>query len=96
MSEIPAEFLKYLLRGAQENRVSEPAAAHLDGPLSQMIRALWKRIIIQGEMNHASGAEMAKLLATTTGIQKKASAISAGKLTTKITPTPKTTAFTMQ
>jgi hypothetical protein len=29
--------------------------------------ALMKRIIIQGAMNHASGAEMTKLLATTAG-----------------------------
>jgi hypothetical protein len=61
-----------------------------------MIGARMKRIIIQGAMNHDSGAEIAKLPTTTAGIQKKAWAISAGKLTTKITPIPKTTAFTMQ
>jgi hypothetical protein len=58
--------------------------------------ALMKRIIIQGAMNHASGAEMTKLLATTAGIQKKAWDISAGMLKTAIMPTPKTAAFTMQ
>ena len=47
-------------------------------------------------MNHAIGAEITKLLRTTAGIQKKAWDMSAGRLTTKITPTPKTTAFTMQ
>jgi hypothetical protein len=61
-----------------------------------MIGARMKRIIIQGAMNHESGTEIAKLLTTTAGIQKKAWDISAGELTTKITPTPKTTAFTMQ
>ena len=61
-----------------------------------MIGARMKRIIIQGAMNHESGAEIAKLLITTAGIQKKAWDISAGKLTTKITPIPKTTALTMQ
>jgi hypothetical protein len=61
-----------------------------------MIGARMKRIIIQGAMNHESGPEIAKLLTTTAGIQKKAWDISAGELTTKITPTPKTTAFTMQ
>jgi hypothetical protein len=60
-----------------------------------MIGARMKRIIIQGAMNHDSGTEIAKLLTTTAGIQKKAWAISAGTLTTKITPIPKTTAFTM-
>jgi hypothetical protein len=60
-----------------------------------MIGGRLKRIIIQGAMNHESGAEIAKLLTTTAGIQKKAWAISAGTLTTKITPIPKTTAFTM-
>jgi hypothetical protein len=60
-----------------------------------MIDARMKRIIIQGAMNHDSGAEIAKLLTTTAGIQKKAWAVSAGTLTTKITPIPKTTAFTM-
>jgi hypothetical protein len=60
-----------------------------------MIGARMKRIIIQGATNHESGTEIAKLLTTTAGIQKKAWAISAGELTTKITPTP-TTAFTMQ
>jgi hypothetical protein len=58
--------------------------------------ALMKRIIIQGAMNHDSGAEMTKLLATTAGIQKKAFDISAGTLKTAIMPTPKTAAFTMQ
>jgi hypothetical protein len=37
-----------------------------------MIGGLLKRIIIQGAMNHESGAEIAKLLTTTAGIQKKA------------------------
>ena len=54
------------------------------------------RIIIQGAMIHESGAEIAKLLTTSAGIQKKAWDISAGMLTTKSTPIPKTTAFTMQ
>ncbi len=53
-----------------------------------------KRIIIQGAMNHESGAEITRLHTTTAGIQKNAWDISAGKLTTKIVPTPKTTAFT--
>jgi hypothetical protein len=61
-----------------------------------MIGARMKRIIIQGAMNHESGTEIAKLPKTTAGIQKKAWDISAGELKTKITPTPKTTAFTMQ
>jgi hypothetical protein len=61
-----------------------------------MIGARMKRIIIHGAMNHESGTEIAKLLTTTAGIQKKAWDMSAGKLTTTITPTPKTTAFTMQ
>lgn len=61
-----------------------------------MIGARMKRIIIQGVMNHESGTEIAKLLTTTAGIQKKAWDVSAGKLTTRIMPTPKTTAFTMQ
>jgi hypothetical protein len=61
-----------------------------------MIGARMKRIIIQGAMNHESGIEIAKLLKATAGIQKKAWGISAGELKTKITPTPKTTAFTMQ
>jgi hypothetical protein len=60
-----------------------------------MIGARMKRIIIRGAMNHDSGAEIAKLLTTTAGIQKKAWAISAGTLTTKITPIPNATAFTM-
>jgi len=47
-------------------------------------------------MNHETGAEIAKLLMTTAGIQKKAWVISTGKLTTKIKPRPKTTAFAMQ
>jgi len=55
-----------------------------------------KRIIIQGAMNHASGADMTKLLTTTAGIQKNAWDISAVMLKTAITPTPKTAAFTMQ
>ena len=50
-----------------------------------MIGARMKRIIIQGAMNHDSGTEIAKLLTTTAGIQKKAWAISAGTLTIKIT-----------
>jgi hypothetical protein len=58
--------------------------------------ALMKRIIIQGAMNHASGAEMKKLLTTTAGTQKKAWDISAGTVKTAIMPTPKTAAFTMQ
>jgi hypothetical protein len=58
--------------------------------------ALMKRIIIQGAMNHASGADMTKLLTTTAGIQKNAWDISAVMLKTAITPTPKTAAFTMQ
>ena len=37
-----------------------------------MIGARMKRIIIQGAMNHESGTEIAKLLTTTAGIQKKA------------------------
>jgi hypothetical protein len=57
---------------------------------------LMKRIIIHGAMNHASGAEMTKLLTTTAGIQSKAWDISAGMLKTAIMPTPKTAAFTMQ
>ncbi|MBR0975791.1 hypothetical protein [Bradyrhizobium japonicum] len=55
-----------------------------------------KRIIIQGAMNHANGAEMTKLLATTAGIQKKAWDISAAMLKIATMPTPKTAAFTMQ
>jgi hypothetical protein len=55
-----------------------------------------KRIIIRGAMNHERGTEIAKLLKTTAGIQKKAWDISAGDIRTKIKPTPKTTAFTMQ
>jgi hypothetical protein len=58
--------------------------------------ALVKRIIIQGAMNHASGAEMTKLLATTAGTQKKACDMSAGMLNTAIIPTPKTAALTIQ
>jgi len=58
--------------------------------------ALMKRIIIQGAMNHASGAEMTKLLTITAGTQKKAWDMSAGMLKTAIMPTPKTAAFTMQ
>jgi hypothetical protein len=61
-----------------------------------MIGARMKRIIIQGAMNHESGTEIAKLLKTTAGIQKKAWDISAGELKTRIMPIPKTTAFTMQ
>lgn len=55
-----------------------------------------KRIIIKGAMNHASGAEIAKLPNTTVGIQKKACGVIAGMLKTEITPTPKMTALTMQ
>jgi hypothetical protein len=55
-----------------------------------------KRIIIQGAMNHASGADITKLATTTAGIQKKAWDPSAGMLKTAIMPTPKTAAFTMQ
>src|ERR1041385_5742734 len=58
--------------------------------------AFMNRIIIQGAMNHESGAEITKLLMTSAGIQKKALDISAGMLTTKSTPIPKTTAFTMR
>jgi len=58
--------------------------------------AFMNRIIIQGAMNHESGAEITKLLMTRAGIQKKAWDISAGILTTRSTPIPKTTAFTMQ
>jgi len=57
---------------------------------------MWKRIIIHGAMNHASGAEITKLATTTAGIQKKAWDASAGMLKTAIMPTPKTAAFTMQ
>ena len=55
-----------------------------------------KRIIIQGAMNHASGAEMTKLATTTAGIQKVAYGVIAGILKAAITPTPKMTALTMQ
>jgi hypothetical protein len=61
-----------------------------------MMGALANRNIIQGAINHESGAEITKLLATTAGIQKKAYDARAGTLMTKITPTPKTTALTMQ
>ena len=61
-----------------------------------MMGVLANRNIIQGAINHESGAEITKLLATTAGIQKKAYDASAGTLITKITPTPKTTALTMQ
>ena len=61
-----------------------------------MIGACMKRILIQGAMNHERGTEIAKLLTTTAGIQKKAWDISAGMLKTAIMPTPKTAAFTMQ
>ena len=61
-----------------------------------MMGVLAKRIIIHGAMNHESGADITKLLATTAGIQKKAWNIGTGKLITKIVPIPKTTAFTMQ
>ena len=61
-----------------------------------MIGALAKRIIIQGAINHESGAEITKLLATKAGIQKKAWEANRGKLRTNIAPTPKTTALTMQ
>ena len=55
-----------------------------------------KRIIIQGAMSQDNGAEMTKLVTMIAGIQKNAWVIRAGTLTTAITPTPKTTAFTMQ
>jgi hypothetical protein len=58
--------------------------------------AFRKRIIIQGAMNHASGAEMTKLATTTAGIEKMACGAIPGMLKTEITPTPKITAFTMQ
>jgi len=58
--------------------------------------AFRKRIIIQGAMNHASGADMTKLASTTAGIQKVADGADAGMLKTRIKPTPKTTALTMQ
>ena len=61
-----------------------------------MMGVLAKRIIIHGAMNHESGADITKLLATTAGIQKKAWNVNKGTLITKIVPTPKTTAFTMQ
>ena len=55
-----------------------------------------KRIISQGAMNQASGAEMTKLAITTAGIQKVAYGVIAGMLKTETTPTPKMTALTMQ
>jgi hypothetical protein len=55
-----------------------------------------KRIIIQGAMSHASGADITKLATTTAGIQKKAWDISAGMLKTAIMPTPKMAAFLRQ
>ena len=58
--------------------------------------AFRKRIIIQGAINHASGADITKLATTTAGIQKVADGAIAGMLKTEITPIPKMTASTMQ
>ena len=55
-----------------------------------------KPITVQGAMNHASGADITKLASTTAGIQKVADGAVAGMLKTKIKPTPKMTALTMQ
>jgi hypothetical protein len=55
-----------------------------------------KRIIIDGAMNHASGADRTKLVRIIAGIQKKACCACAGVITTYISPTPKTTAFTIK
>jgi hypothetical protein len=49
-----------------------------------MMGVLAKRIIMHGAMNHETGADITKLLATTAGIQKNAWNISKGELTTKI------------
>jgi hypothetical protein len=47
------------------------------------------RCIIIGAMSHASGGENAKLLTTTTGIQRNACCDSAGVVKTATRPTPK-------
>ena len=53
-----------------------------------------KRIIIDGAMNHDSGADKTKLVTMIAGIQKKACCTRDGVIKTDIRPTPKTTAFT--
>jgi len=55
-----------------------------------------KRIIIDGAMNHDSGADRTKLVTIIAGIQKKACCASAGVIKIDIIPTPKTTAFTIK
>ena len=55
-----------------------------------------KRIIIDGAMNHASGADKMKLVTMTAGIQKKACCTSIGVIKTDKRPIPKTTAFTIR
>lgn len=55
-----------------------------------------KRIIINGAMNHDSGADTTKLATIIAGIQKNACWASAGVIKTAIRPTPKTTAFTIK
>jgi|NGEPerStandDraft_6_1074524.scaffolds.fasta_scaffold162950_1 nucleoside-triphosphatase THEP1 len=55
-----------------------------------------KRIIIDGAMNHDSGADKTKLVTMIAGIQKKACCARVGVIKTDIRPTPKTTAFTIK
>ena len=55
-----------------------------------------KRIIIDGAMNHDSGADKTKLVTMIAGIQKKACCVRVGVIRTDIRPTPKTTAFTIK
>ena len=55
-----------------------------------------KRIIMDGAMNHASGADRTKLARMIAGIQKKACCASDVVINTYIRPTPKTTAFTIR
>jgi hypothetical protein len=55
-----------------------------------------KRIIMDGAMNHANGADKPKLVTMIVGIQKKACCTSVGVIKTDIKPTPKMTAFTIK
>lgn len=55
-----------------------------------------KRIIMDGAMNHDSGADKTKLVTMIAGIQKKACCARVGVIKTDIRPTPKTTAFTIK
>jgi hypothetical protein len=59
-------------------------------------RARIKRIIMDGAMNHETGADKTKLVTMIAGIQKKACCASVGVIKTVIKPTPKTTAFTIR